>query len=110
MNQINVLRAAMVAGLSFVTTGRMLQLHHTLQTASRPYGRYTLDQILQCSSPLCAALNSVGEPLCLYGSRLIRWNTGRAIPVWAVDGVVTRSDFNIHLIWDAETGELMYAC
>jgi hypothetical protein len=74
-----------------------------------PHGRYTLDQILQRSLPLCGALTKNCKALRFTSSPLITWDMSKAIPVWIVDGAGPQDGLTIHLVWDAGTGELMTA-
>src|ERR1700722_14452748 len=109
MNQISVLRTAAVASLSILIAVRVAQIHHTPQAAAQPHGRYTLDQILQRSLPLCGALTTNHEPLSLAGSPLITWELSRRIPAWIVDGVDAQDRSKVHLVWDADTGKWRFA-
>jgi hypothetical protein len=109
MNHVIALRLAAVAGLSLLLSGRITQVQHARREAAEPHGRFTLDQILECSIPLCGALTKNTDSLRLTGSPLLSWTMGKAEPIWLVDAVDAHDRFKVHLMWDADTGELITA-
>jgi len=109
MNRLATLRIVAVAGLSLLTACSITRFRRGRQASSHPHGRYTLNQILQRSLPLSGALASHCESLKLVGSPLVTWDMGRSIPIWTVDGVDAQDGLTIHLVWDADSGELIAA-
>jgi hypothetical protein len=108
-NKAFAFRAAALAGLSLLIIGRTTHVQHARSVASEPHGRYTLNQIVERSLPLCGALAANVDSLTFAGSPLSAWTNGKEVPVWSVDGVDAQDRFKVHLEWNADTGELMAA-
>ncbi len=107
MNKAIAFRLAAIAGLSLLLTVRIAQVQRTRHEAAAPHGRYTVDQIIARSLPLCGAISRSTDSLRLTACPLCAWALGKAQPMWMVDAVDDHDGFRAHLLWDADTGELI---
>jgi len=108
-NKVVNLRTAAAAVLSLLLVGRVAQDQRARNAVSGPHGRYTLAQIIKRSMPLCGALDTSHDSLRLICEPLPTSADGKTCLVWMVDGLDPQGKFKVHLVWDAETGELMVA-
>ena len=99
--QLVVIRTAAIAGLSLLLAGRIAEVQHIRRAVSASHGRYTLDQILQRSLPLCGALTADCASLRLTGAPMSAWSSGMEVPIWMIDGVDPQGKFKVHMVWDA---------
>lgn len=102
-------KRVVIAALALVIGSRVTHVVNARST-NKACGKFTLADILRRSRPICSAmtpncnsLNLVGTPLQTGGSR----NASRN--VWMVDGYDAHNRFQVHLVWDADSGDLITA-
>lgn len=101
-----------IAGALVLTAllARTVHVAHVRHIQAERYGNYTQDQIVSRSRPLIAALNPTNSTMKLTTLQITtRSRTGSEKKLWLVDGLNAAGTQQVHLVWEADTGELNIA-
>jgi hypothetical protein len=103
------LSRAVIASLALAAVAaRIVHVELDRRKAVRPFGKYTIGQILERSAPLCSALAHNAGSLRLSAVPIEVGPKGHAdLRVWMVDGIDRVGGTQVHINWNADTGKLI---
>ena len=111
MQNSTVKKFAIVGCLGLLLVARAAQVTVQLGEAQKPLGHFTRDEIMKRSEPIAEAVSPRTKSLSFSACPMIALTKeGRRRPIWMAECVAPTGNYQVHMEWDAQSGELLSLC